>query len=87
MADAASNLIEEGAARVRVGSVRQIVVAGRTLRAHEEREQPTSPPSSSTMPSSSTGLPFDVFSVGCSGLVMPISLRYASAENDTRLAC
>src|SRR5436853_7839204 len=34
-----------------------------------------------------TKRPLDVFSVGISGLVMPISLRYASAENDVRLAC
>ena len=34
-----------------------------------------------------TSRPLEVFSVGNSGLVMPISLRYASAANDTRLAC
>src|SRR5512132_616411 len=31
--------------------------------------------------------PFDALSSGMSGLVMPISLRYASAANDCRLAC
>src|SRR4029434_8247437 len=31
--------------------------------------------------------PLDVFSSGNRGVVIPISLRYASAENDTRLAC
>src|ERR1700720_4810605 len=34
-----------------------------------------------------TGLPFDVFSLGNRGLVIPISLRKASAEKETRLAC
>ena len=34
-----------------------------------------------------TSRPLEVFSSGNSGLVMPISLRYASAENDSRLAC
>ena len=34
-----------------------------------------------------TKRPLDVFSSGNSGLVMPISLRYASAENDSRLRC
>ena len=34
-----------------------------------------------------TSRPLEVFSVGNSGLVMPISLRYASAANDSRLAC
>ena len=49
-----------------------------------------SPPSSSgsaVRSNAATELPFELFSVGASGLVMPISLRYASIANDSRLAC
>src|SRR4029453_5680485 len=53
----------------------------------------TSTPSSSGSATGSypepdpTKRPLDVFSSGNRGVVIPISLRYASAENDTRLAC
>src|SRR5262249_35125752 len=42
---------------------------------------------SGTVSNAATDLPSDVFSVPTSLLVMPISFRYASPENDTRLAC
>ena len=42
---------------------------------------------SGTVSNAATELPSDVFSVGCRRLVTPISFRYASAENESRLAC
>src|SRR5262245_32222109 len=42
---------------------------------------------SGTVSKLATEAPLRVFSAGCNGLVMPISLRYASAEKETRLAC
>src|SRR5207244_11009567 len=42
---------------------------------------------SGTLSNAATELPSDVFSVGCRRLVTPISFRYASAENESRLAC
>src|ERR1044072_7080925 len=42
---------------------------------------------SATVSYMATETPLDVFSTGSSGEVMPISLRYSSAENDSRLAC
>src|ERR1700704_1940045 len=40
---------------------------------------------SDTVSYAATELPIDVFSVSSSRLVIPISFRYASAENDNRL--
>src|SRR5437660_3958557 len=42
---------------------------------------------SGTVSNAATDRPFEVFSVGNSRLVMPISFKYASPANDSRLAC
>ena len=86
-----------------VGGCGEHRVARRRLgRSHEARERldvlvrvfaaNASEPSahsvaSDTVSNAATELPIDVFSVSSSRLVIPISFRYASAANDSRLAC
>src|SRR5215510_12017155 len=71
-------------------AARSASTGGALVERMKSAKSSTSTPSlsgSATLSNSATDRPFDVFSVGCSGLVIPISFKYASAENDNRLAC